>query len=133
MLVDVFTGFVMLKAIPNKEAATVARAVWEICCVIGIPKILQCDNGKEFSNKIVNALCRLTGINRRFIAAYNPRSDGKVERTVKTIKDTVVKLLHGAVALWPLYIPFVQLVFNNKVQESHWLNPLLSHVRSTTE
>ena len=44
-------------------------------------------------------------------------SDGKVERTVKTIKDTVVKLLHGAVALWPLYIPFVQLVFNNKVQE----------------
>ena len=117
VLVDVFTGFVVLKAIENKEAATVARAVWEICCVIGIPKILQCDNGKEFSNKIVNALCRLTGINRRFIAAYNPRSDGKVERTVKTIKDTVVKLLHGAVALWPLYIPFVQLVFNNKVQD----------------
>ena len=36
---------------------------------------------------------------------------------MKTVKDTVVKLLHGAVALWPLYLPFVQLVFNNKVQE----------------
>ena len=48
VLVDVFTGFVMLKAIPNKESATVARAVWEICCVIGIPKILQSDNGTEF-------------------------------------------------------------------------------------
>ena len=56
VLVDVFTGFVMLKAIPNKEAATVARAVWEICSVIGIPKILQSDNGKDFSNKIINAL-----------------------------------------------------------------------------
>ena len=117
VLVDVFTGFVVLKAIENKEAATVARAVWETCCVIGIPKIIQSDNGSEFKNKIVNAMCRLTGINRRFIAPYNPRADGKVERTVKTIKDTVVKLLHGAVALWPLYLPFVQLVFNNKVQD----------------
>ena len=36
---------------------------------------------------------------------------------MKTVKDTVVKLLHGAAALWPLYLPFVQLVFNNKVQE----------------
>lgn len=117
VLVDVFTGFVMLKPIIDKEASTVARAVWEICCIIGVPKILQSDNGLEFSNRIINALCRLTGISRRFIAPYNPRADGKVERTVKTVKDTVVKLLHGAVALWPLYIPFVQLVFNNKVQE----------------
>ena len=117
VLVDVFTGFVMLKPIMDKEASTVARAVWEICCIIGLPKILQSDNGSEFSNRIINALCRLTGISRRFIAPYNPRADGKVERTVKTVKDTVVKLLHGAVALWPLYIPFVQLVFNSKVQE----------------
>ena len=28
-----------------------------------------------------------------------------------------MKLLHGASALWPLYVPFVQLVYNNKVQE----------------
>ena len=117
VLVDVFTGFVVLKPILNKEASTIARAVWEICCVIGIPKVLQSDNGTEFSNKIVNALCRLSGINRRFIAPYNPRADGKVERTIKTIKDTIVKLLHGASALWPLYIPFVQLVFNSKVQD----------------
>ena len=117
VLVDVFTGFVMLTPIVNKEAATIARAVWEICCVIGVPKILQSDNGSEFNNRIVNALCRLTGINRRFIAPYNPRADGKVERTIKTIKDTIVKLLHGAAALWPLYVPFVQLAFNSKVQD----------------
>ena len=117
VLVDVFTGFVFLKPIRDKEAATIARAVWEISCVIGVPKILQSDNGSEFNNRIVNALCRLTGINRRFIAPYNPRADGKVERTIKTIKETVVKLLHGASVLWHLYVPFVQLCFNNKVQD----------------
>ena len=117
VLIDVFTGFVILKPILNKEASTVARAVWEICCVIGVPQILQSDNGSEFSNTIVNTLCRLTGINRRFIAPYNPRADGKVERAVKTVKQTIVKLLHGASALWPLYIPFVQLAYNNKQQD----------------
>jgi transposase InsO family protein len=117
VLVDVFTGFVVLEPIANKEASTIARAIWKICCVIGVPKILQTDNGREFSNKVVNTLCRLTGVNRKFIAPYNPRSDGKVERVVKVVKDTIVKLLHGASALWPLYIPYVQLVYNNKVRE----------------
>ena len=117
VVVDVFTGFVMLAPIVNKEAATIARALWQIFCMVGLPRILQSDNGSEFCNRIVNALCRLTGINRRFIAPYNPRADGKVERTVKTIKETIMKLLHGASALWPLYVPFVQLAYNNKVQE----------------
>lgn len=117
VLVDVFSGFVMLEPITDKEASTVARALWKICCLIGIPRVLQSDNGSEFSNKIINSLCRLTGIPRRFIAPYNPRADGKVERTIKTVKQIVMKLLHGTASLWPLYIPFVQLAYNNKVHE----------------
>ena len=117
VLVDLFTGFIMLKALSDKQMSTVARALWEIFSTIGIPRILQSDNGTEFSNKVLNSLCRLTGIPRRFISPYNPRSDGKVERTVKTVKQTMVKLLHGASMLWPLYVPFVQLAYNNKVQE----------------
>jgi transposase InsO family protein len=117
VIIDVFTGFIVLTALPNKTESVVARALWTTCGIIGVPRILQSDNGSEFNNRVVNALCRLTGINRRFIAPYNPRADGKVERAVKTIKEAVVKLLRGAAALWPLYLPFVQLMYNNKVQE----------------
>jgi transposase InsO family protein len=117
VMVDVFSGFVFLRPIINKEAATVARALWEIWCVIGIPKILQSDNGSEFKNIDLNTICRLTGIDRRFIAPYNPRADGKVENTVKAVKQTIHKLLHGASALWHLYVPFVQLAYNNKVRD----------------
>jgi hypothetical protein len=117
VLIDVFTGFVMLEPIQNKEASTVARALWKVCCVIGIPRVLQSDNGTEFCNKIINSLCRLTGIPRRYIAPYNPRADGKVERVIKTVKQTVMKLLHGTASFWPLYVPFVQLAYNNKVHE----------------
>ncbi len=117
VMVDVFSGFVFLRPLVNKESATVARALWEIWCVIGIPKILQSDNGSEFKNIDLNTICRLTGIDRRFIAPYNPRADGKVENTVKAVKQTIYKLLHGASALWHLYIPFVQLAYNNKVRD----------------
>ena len=113
--VDVFTGFVMLKPLKSKDADVVARALWEIFTVIGIPKILQSDNGREFSNQLLTALSQLLGVPQRFISPYNPRADGKVERVVKTVTDTVVKLLHGATIYWPLHIPFVQYAYNSKV------------------
>lgn len=117
VLVDVFTGFVMLRSLKHKDEQTTATALWEIFATIGLPKILQSDNGGEFFNKTLAALCRLVGVPHRFISAYNPRSDGKVERTVQTVKHTIVKLLHGATALWPSYLPFAQLMYNTKVQE----------------
>jgi hypothetical protein len=40
-----------------------------------------------------------------------------VERSIKTIKQTVFRLIHGTSVYWPLYIPFAQLAYNNKVQE----------------
>jgi len=117
VLVDVFTGFVLLRPLKVKTAQETATALWDIFATIGIPKILQSDNGREFDNEVLSALCRLVGIPHRFISAYNPRSDGKVERTVKTVKSTIVKLLHGATALWPSFLPFVQMMYNTKVQD----------------
>jgi len=117
VIVDVFTGFALLRPLKDKSAETVARSVWEVLCVLGLPKLLQSDNGSEFKNQFMCALLRTTGVTQRFIAAYNPRTDGKVERTVKTVKQTLVKLLQGATSLWPLYVPFVQLMYNTKVQE----------------
>jgi transposase InsO family protein len=117
VLVDVFTGFIMLKALKDKQAPTIARALWEICSVIGFPRVLQSDNGKEFVNAIVRALVSLYGVQHRTITAYNPRADGKVERSIRTIKKTLMKLLQGATIYWPLHLPFVQFSYNDKVQD----------------
>jgi transposase InsO family protein len=114
--VDVFSGYLFLRALKTKEADAIARSLWEIFTVIGLPRVLQSDNGSEFKNAIVSALTRMTGIEHRFIAAYNPRADGKVERSVKTVKDTVNKLVSGATCYWHLHLPFVQYAYNNKVQ-----------------
>ena len=117
VLVDVFSGFVVLRPLKTKSAVSIARVLWEICSIIGFPRILQSDNGKEFVNGIVRALVSMHGIQHRTIAAYNPRSDGKVERSVRTIKLSLQKLLQGADVFWPLHLPFVQFSYNDKVQD----------------
>jgi hypothetical protein len=79
--------------------------------------VLQSDNGKEFVNSLVRVLVSLYGIQHRTIAAYNPRSDGKVERSIRTVKKTLLKLMRGANIYWPLHLPFVQFSYNDKVQD----------------
>ena len=53
--VDVFTRFVFLFALPEKSALCVAKALLTLFGFIGFPRVLQSDNGKEFSNKIIKS------------------------------------------------------------------------------
>ena len=116
IVVDVFTGFLMLRALKDQKARTVAAALWEICSIIGPPKVIQSDNGPQFISGTIRALTRLLGVEHRLISEYNPRADGKVERAVQTVKQAVLKLLHGATVYWPYHLPFVQFAYNDKIQ-----------------
>ena len=82
-MIDVFTGFLMLQALKNQEARTVAAALWEICSIIGPPKVIQSANGPQFISGTIRALTRLLGVEHRFISEYNPLADGKVILTVE--------------------------------------------------
>ena len=113
--IDVFTGFIMLRALMNNEATTVADALWSIFSIIGLPRILQSDNGPEFTNDVLRCVVKLTGIEHRFISPYNPRADGKVERSIGTVTSIIKKMLHGTSHHWPHFVNFAQLSFNNKI------------------
>lgn len=115
LCVDVFTGFLVMRPLKDNTAATTARALFDIFSIIGIPRILQSDNGDAFQSAVIQTLARLLGIQQRFIAAYNPRADGKVERIVRTVKSTIYKLMRGANIFWPLHLPYVQYAYNDKI------------------
>ena len=112
--IDVFTGFLVLRPLKDGTAESVAQALWDIWCLLGPPKIVQSDNGPEFVNKVLRALTRLTGVDHRFITPYNPRADGKVERSVGTVTLAISKMLHGTKSAWSRLTPFVQAAFNDK-------------------
>ena len=115
VLIDVFTGFVLLRPIKTNSADIVANELWQVCCTFGLPKIVQSDNGPEFVNNVLRAMVNCCGIDHRLISPYNPRADGKVERAIGTVCSIIKKQLHGSGAHWPLFVPGAQLQFNNKV------------------
>lgn len=115
VVIDVFTGFAQLRACSSSTAEEIAKELWDIFCTFGFPKILQSDNGHEFVNDLLRALVKISGIEHRFISPYNPRADGKVERSIGTMASVIKKMVHGAIMLWPLYVPFAQYAFNIKI------------------
>ena len=115
VIIDVFTGFVILKSLITNTAEIIANELWSVFAIMGLPKIVQSDNGPEFSNKVVKALTTLIGVQHRFITPYNPRCDGKVERVIGTVMSIIKKLLNGTTKYWPLFVSFAQFSYNQKL------------------
>ena len=122
-ITDVFSGFVILRAIADTEATTVARELWDVFGLFGCPSILQSDNGTEYANKIVEALLELVGVDHARITVANSRADGLVENTIRNSQTMAHKETKGADVLWPLYIPFVQLCLNMHVNSRTLTRP----------
>jgi hypothetical protein len=115
VIIDHFTSFVIAFPIRDRSAKSVAEKLWQVCALFGLPSILQSDNGKEFCNSVLKEMGKIMQLDLRYIAPYNPRCDGAVERAVGVISGTIRKLLQGADIYWPLFVPVAQMYINNKV------------------
>ena len=98
---DHLTGWPMAKAIPDKEATTVAGAVYEkLILEHGSPGIPLSDNGKEFANDILAYVCKELCREQHFTSPYTPRSNGKTENFSKLLKFSIRKLTSEDKAAW---------------------------------
>jgi hypothetical protein len=93
VVVCALTRFVVLRAIPDKKATTVAYEMWSIFADFGIPLSVMSDNGGEFANRVSEQIAKLLGIDLRVILPNNPRSNGIAEAQVKQAKLLVFKRL----------------------------------------
>ena len=76
VMVDHLTGGPIAKAIPNKEATTVANAIFKkLILEHGTPEVLLSDNGKEFTNDTLAYVCQEFNIEQHFTSPYTPRSN----------------------------------------------------------
>lgn len=63
VVTDIFTKFTQAFVTKDQTAVTVARVLFtEWFLKYGIPERIHSDQGRSFEGKIVNALCRLYGI-----------------------------------------------------------------------
>jgi hypothetical protein len=49
VIVDVFTRFSFLRCLKNKKQGSIARELFKLFCDVGFQRVIQSDNGREFS------------------------------------------------------------------------------------
>ena len=108
---DPFTKWAEAFALPNKEAATVARVLTErVFCRFGVPIVLLSDNGKEVDGAIMNQLCQLLGIDKMRTTVYKP-STNPVERFHRTLNAMMGKVLEEDQKDWDIVLPYVMAAY----------------------
>ena len=79
-MVDTFSKFVILAALPGRAASTVARCIRErLISVFGVPLSFRVDNGTEFAGDVA-ALCSTFGTRRITTSPFHSPANGQVER-----------------------------------------------------
>ncbi|GKC55025.1 ribonuclease H-like domain-containing protein, partial [Tanacetum coccineum] len=56
-------------------------------------KVIRCDNGTEFKNKVMNQFCEMKGIKREFSVARTPQQNGVAERKNRTLIEAARTML----------------------------------------
>ena len=80
-IVDIFTGYLHLYAIPQPDANTSASSLFKYVCLHSMSLKIITDNGREFANELIADLIHLLGIKHTLICPLHSQSNGKVKET----------------------------------------------------
>ncbi len=112
-ITDAFTKYALVTAIENKEAETVAKAIFnEWFCKFGIPAQIHTDGGKEFVNKLSNELFTLLNVRHTKTTPAHPQCNAQVEVFNKTVKKYLASFVDDTTLDWENFLPALMLSYN---------------------
>ncbi|KAF9758263.1 hypothetical protein NGRA_3187 [Nosema granulosis] len=88
--IDYFIRLVWARVIERKTASEILMFLKSIC-VGERPEEIITDNGKEFSNIQFKELCKDLGIRHRLVSVESHTSNGRVERIIRTLRESILK------------------------------------------
>ena len=124
---DGWSRFVNAICIPNKEANTVADAIFNNhIALFGAPYQIHSDRGTEFTNKVIVELAEKWKIKKTTTPAYSPNSN-LVERFHRSLNQLFRVLMEREDPEWDRYVKAAVLAHNTKVHDSTGLTPFFIH------
>ena len=115
IIVDGFSRFVWLSAHRHANAINTANAMMQWFGLFGVVRKWVSDQGRHFSNDVMEQLRARLGADHRFTTAYAPWSNGVVERVGRSLRETLSALISEtkrAPETWPLLLPMVNSAIN---------------------
>ena len=122
-MTDAFSKFVRLIPLPNKEAETVARAIFtHWVCVLGPMHTLITDQGREFNNAMHETLLAHMGINYKTTSAIAPSVNGQAEIFNKSIAQYLKAFLVEG-DQWEGLLGPMALAYNSAIHKATRFSP----------
>lgn len=113
------------EAIPLRKISTpvVVKALVKFFSTFGLPKVVQSDQGTNFTSKLFNQVMQTLGIKHRTSTAFHPESQGALERCHQTLKSMLRKYCMQTGNEWDDGIPMLLFAIRGSVQESLGFSP----------
>jgi len=93
-IVDVFSKWLEIFAIRNKEALAVARVLVEkVFCRMGTPLSTLNNRGDEVNGQVIREVCQLLHIDKLRTSAYHPACNAQIERQHRTLNTVLGKVV----------------------------------------
>ena len=120
-MTDHLTRWPTATAIPEKEATTVANALYkDLVLVHGWQEILLREYGKEFTNDLLGYVCEEFNIEQHFTSPYTPRSNSKTENVNKFLKASTRKLCQEDKEAWDQVLPQILFAYRCCPHTIYW-------------
>ncbi|CAF3378177.1 unnamed protein product, partial [Rotaria sp. Silwood2] len=101
VLTDIFSKFVVTKAVPNNTSMTAARfLLYNVFMIYGVPLEIITDNGRHFTSSLYESLIKLVGCCHIKTTPYNPQANGQCERHNGTLVPNLVALSNRSKSNW---------------------------------
>lgn len=108
------------EAIPLRtiKAKKVVQELVKFCSMFGLPKVMQTDQGSNFTSKIFTQVTRELNVKHRMSSAYHPQSQGAIERFHQTLKTLLRKFCLETGKEWDEGLPMLMFAIRETTQES---------------
>ncbi|KAI5153777.1 hypothetical protein ENBRE01_3245, partial [Enteropsectra breve] len=92
VFIDYYTRWMKLELLKSRETKEIIRKLKGIWEDKGVPKEINSDNAKEFTAKEFFNFCTEHGVSHHLTSVEKHKSNGRVERAIRTVRDGLVKI-----------------------------------------
>jgi len=117
-LQDQLTKFCMGIPLPDQTSETIAEAfVDRFICVLGAPKAILTDQGRNFINDLMKKVAKIFRIRKFRTTAFHPQSNGSLERSHHALGE-YLKQYANEQKQWDRWIGLAMFNYNTSVHEA---------------
>ena len=114
LLVDSYSRWCEAFPMKSQDAHSVAKVLYsEVITRYGAPRSLVTDRGRQFTSKLIKALCEIFSIKKHFTSSYHPQSNAACERMNSFIAQTIRAYCAADKSDWPSILPAVMMAYRH--------------------